>query len=125
MKINAAFLTFTLLALLGAQARASCPKTKKEWESRGVKIFLEKASKQRTTIELPNFSNKLGKSAQGRAIPYKQQKTQFALVQAEDKETKLYLSGVLKCASPKQDPVLASLTWIKEGKSGLVKVVEP
>lgn len=123
MKIYAVVLAFAALA--GVEAWASCPKTKKEWESRGVKIFLEKASQQQTSIELPNFSSKLGKSAHGRAIPYKERQTQFALVQAEDKEAKLYLSGVLKCASPKQDPVLASLTWIKDGKSGMVKVNQP
>lgn len=74
-------------------------------------------------MELPDFSSKLGKSASGKAVPFQARKRDFVLVEATDKETSLFLSGVMKCDSEKQEPVLVSLTWVKGDQSGIVKVV--
>ena len=111
---------FILALLLGAGlAQAACPKNKKEWQAKGPKLLVEQAARQKAKVEIPDFSKKI---SGGRAAPFKERGTEFALVEALDKESGLFLSGVLKCGDAKKDPSLASLTWVKGGESGIVKI---
>ena len=122
-----------LLLALSLPAFAACPKNKKEWQSRGPKILVEKASRQHAAIDLPDFSAlfdaKKGKNdkapkATGSAVPFKNKAGEFVMVQARDEETSLFLSGILKCDNARQEPVLMSLTYVLGDKSGLIKVLK-
>ncbi len=113
---------FCALFALEPPAQAACPKNKKEWQAQGPKLLVESASRQNAKVELPDFSARLGKSATGKATPFQARKKNFVLVEANDKETSLFLSGVMKCDSLRQEPVLVSLTWVKGTQSGIVKI---
>lgn len=105
-----------------ASALAACPKTPKEWKANGAKIFVQKASQQHTSINIPDFSKKIGKSAEGKATPFESRKMKLVLVQAEDKSIPLFLSGIMKCDSATNEPVLTNLSWVQGDKSALVHV---
>ncbi len=122
-------LTLFLLSLLSffsftfsISTQAACPKNKKEWQAKGPALLVKKASLQAAPVSIPDFSKKFGKLATGSALLYKDRKADFVMVQAQDKETSLYLSGVMKCDTVKKEPVLLSLSWVLGDKSGMIKV---
>jgi hypothetical protein len=111
------------LLLLPAPAFAACPKTPQEWRAKAPKIFVAKAALQHAPVDIEDFSARIGKKGvTASATPFQENKTQLVMVQAKDAAASLFLSGVLKCDTHRQEPVLLSLTYVKGDKSGLVKV---
>ena len=105
----------------------TCPKNKKEWAAQGPKILVAKALRQSLPIDISSLSASLGKKngASGTATPFgEKNKPELMMVQARDPGNSLFLSGVLKCDPQKHRPALVSLAYVKDGKSGLVKVTE-
>ena len=115
---------FLLLFLTTLPAFAACPKNKKEWQKLGPKILVEKASRQHGRVEIEDFSAKIGKKgATGSAFLYGGKTKELVMVQAEDKDSAIFLSGTLKCDEISHEPVLLSLAFVKGKDSGLIKVV--
>jgi hypothetical protein len=98
-----------------------CLYGKSEWSAKGPKLLVEKALQQRLPIEVPDFRAKIGtKDTASRAQPYAAAVGEDALVSVEDKESHLFLSGVLGCDAEKRTTVLKSLTYLKGGRGGVV-----
>jgi hypothetical protein len=115
---------FLLLFFVALPALAACPKNKKEWQKVGPKLLVEKASRQHARVEIEDFSARLGKKGTtGSAFLYGGKTKELVMVQAEDKDTALFLSGTLKCDEISHEPVLLSLAFVKGKDSGLIKVV--
>jgi hypothetical protein len=109
-----------LCLLLPLKALGACPKTPKDWQKQAPAWLISIAAKQ-APLQLEDFSSKLGKAARGRARPYaKNRKERFALVEVEDTESSVFLSGVMKCDPKSGKTSLLSLAWVKGGRSGLL-----
>jgi hypothetical protein len=111
-----------LLLLSFSTAEGVCPRNSKEWNAKGPALLVKKAALQHGSRRIPDFSKKLMKSSS--AILFRERKKEFAMVQAQDKETSLFLSGVMRCDPATKEPVLLSLSWVQGEKSGMIKVTE-
>src|SRR5262245_45670622 len=111
------------LLLTATPALAACPKSKKEWQALAPRLLVENAARKVEKTEIPDFTARLGKGAEGRVIPFKDKKRgEMVMVEAKDPKSQLFLSGVMRCDLHTKQPVLLSLTWVKGEQSGLVKL---